>query len=106
MFRRTTTDETFLPADETISGFWRRHPETADGYHPVNQTAERRHAETGDIQMRTLSFMLAFVFVLAGPSIAGSSDGALPGIGTFAYTGSSIASSPPKRIMVAAAERD
>ncbi|MDB5503974.1 MAG: hypothetical protein JWR89_3876 [Tardiphaga sp.] len=37
--------------------------------------------------MRTLSFILAFAFVLAGPSMAGSIDGNLPGIGTFAYNG-------------------
>jgi hypothetical protein len=40
--------------------------------------------------MRTLSFILTFAFVLAGPSIAGTSDGGVPGVGTFAYTGSAI----------------
>jgi len=35
--------------------------------------------------MRTLSFILAFAFILAGPSMAGSSDTSMPGIGTFAY---------------------
>jgi len=45
--------------------------------------------------MRTLSFVLAFAFVLAGPSVAGWSDGGLPGIGTFAYGGSPIAVSAP-----------
>lgn len=35
--------------------------------------------------MRTISFILAFAFILAGPSIAGSSD-SMPGAGTFAYT--------------------
>ena len=43
--------------------------------------------------MRTLSFILAFAFVLAGPSVAGSSDVGLPGVGTFAYSGSPIATS-------------
>ena len=38
--------------------------------------------------MRTISFILAFAFILAGPSIAGSYDGSLPGIGTFSYSGS------------------
>ena len=52
--------------------------------------------------MRTLSFILAFAFVLAGPSIAGSSDNGLPGIGTFAYHGSPIGSSAPQAIVVAA----
>ena len=39
--------------------------------------------------MRTISFILGFAFILAGPSIAGSSDGSLPGIGTFSYNSSS-----------------
>jgi hypothetical protein len=38
--------------------------------------------------MRTISFILGFAFILAGPSIAGSSDGSLPGIGTFSYNSS------------------
>jgi hypothetical protein len=52
--------------------------------------------------MRTLSFILAFAFVLVGPSIAGVSDGGLPGIGTFAYSGSTVVTSTPHSIMVAA----
>jgi hypothetical protein len=52
--------------------------------------------------MRTLSFILAFAFVLAGPSIAGSSDGSLPGVGTFAYSGSPIGASPSETFVVAA----
>jgi hypothetical protein len=52
--------------------------------------------------MRTLSFLLAVAFVLAGPSMAGWSDGGLPGIGTFAYNGSLIATSAPEAIIVAA----
>jgi hypothetical protein len=51
--------------------------------------------------MRTLSFILAFAFVLAGPSLAGSSDNSLPGIGTFAYNGAPIATSTPQAIVVA-----
>ena len=38
--------------------------------------------------MRTFSFILAFAFIMAGPSIAGSSDQGLPGVGTFSYNGS------------------
>ncbi|WP_197086833.1 hypothetical protein [Bradyrhizobium sp. LTSPM299] len=45
--------------------------------------------------MRTISFILAFAFVLAGPSLAGSSDNGLPGIGTFSYNGSPISTSTP-----------
>jgi hypothetical protein len=52
--------------------------------------------------MRTLSFILASAFVLAGPSIVGSSDRSLPGIGTFAYGGSPIVTSAPQSVVVAA----
>jgi hypothetical protein len=52
--------------------------------------------------MRTLSFMLAFAFILAGPSMAGSADRSLPGVGTFAYNGSPIATSAAETIVVAA----
>jgi len=47
--------------------------------------------QPGDSQMRTLSFILAFGIVLMGPSMAGSSDRGLPGIGTFAYIGAPVA---------------
>jgi hypothetical protein len=56
--------------------------------------------KTGDSQMRTFSFILAFAFILAGPSLAGSSDNGLPGIGTFSYNGSPIVTSAP--VLVAA----
>jgi hypothetical protein len=54
--------------------------------------------------MRTLSFILAFAFafVLAGPSTAGSTDSHLPGVGTFAYTGSPIATAASRGMVVAA----
>ena len=52
--------------------------------------------------MRTLSFILAFVFVLAGPSMAGSVDSSLPGVGTFAYTGAPVVTSAPHAVVVAA----
>ena len=51
--------------------------------------------------MRTLSFILAFAFVVAGPSMAGSLESGLPGIGTFAYSGSPIVTSVPQAIVVA-----
>jgi len=52
--------------------------------------------------MRTLSFILAFAFVCAGPSIAGSVDSSLPGVGTFAYSGPSLVTSAPQTMVVAA----
>lgn len=50
--------------------------------------------------MRTISFILAFAFVMAGPSMAGTSDNGLPGIGTFSYNGSPVVTAAP--IVVAA----
>ena len=52
--------------------------------------------------MRTFSFILAFAFILAGPSLAGSSDDGLPGICTFSYNGSPVTTSAPQLIVVAA----
>ena len=52
--------------------------------------------------MRTTSFILAFAFILAGPSMAGSSDQGLPGVGTFAYNGSPVANPAPQPMVVAA----
>jgi hypothetical protein len=58
--------------------------------------------QPGDSQMRTLSFILAFAFVVAGSSIAGTSDAGLPGAGTFAYNGSPVVISAPQPVVVAA----
>lgn len=52
--------------------------------------------------MRILSLFLAVAFVLAGPSMAGSSDSTLPGIGTFAYSGAPSVTVAPQSIIVAA----
>jgi len=51
--------------------------------------------------MRTLSFILAFAFVLAGPSMAGLSENTVPGVGTFAYNGSPIAVAPQVIVLAA-----
>jgi hypothetical protein len=61
-----------------------------------------RPRTTGDSQMRTTSFILAFAFILAGPSMAGSSDQNLPGVGTFAYHGSPVATAASQPMIVAA----
>jgi hypothetical protein len=45
--------------------------------------------------MRTLSVILAFAFVMVGPSLAGSSDNTLPGVGTFSYNGAPIVTPAP-----------
>ncbi len=55
--------------------------------------------------MRSLTFMLACTFVLAGSSMAGSVQGSLPGIGTFAYGGPAIAVPAPSAMVVAVNEK-
>ena len=40
--------------------------------------------------MRVLSYIVAIVLLLTGPSMAGSADNDLPGIGTFSYNGSPL----------------
>jgi hypothetical protein len=40
--------------------------------------------------MRAISYVIALIFVLTGPSLAGSADGDLPGIGTFSYCGTPL----------------
>jgi hypothetical protein len=70
----------------------------------INPTKRRRDSageRHGDSQMRTLSFIVAFGFVLAGSSMAGSSDTGLPGIGTFAYNGAPMVPAP-QAIVIAA----
>ena len=50
--------------------------------------------------MRTVSFILAFAFVIAGSSMAGSVESGLPGVGTFSYNGTPVA--PSQSLVVAA----
>ena len=52
--------------------------------------------------MRTISFILAFAFMLAGPSMAGYSDQGLPGIGIFSYNGAPVAFVAPHAMVAAA----
>ena len=67
---------------------------------PTTTAVNAGQAKPETVKMRTLSFILAFAFVLAGPSLAGSSD-SLPGVGTFAYTGSPIVTSAPSVVVAA-----
>jgi hypothetical protein len=46
--------------------------------------------------MRALSYLIALVFVLTGPSLAGSADRDMPGVGTFSYCGSPVAAPAPE----------
>jgi hypothetical protein len=53
--------------------------------------------------MRALSFMIALVLVLTGPSLAGNEDRDMPGVGTFTYCGSPIVM-PAPGVMAAIAQ--
>jgi hypothetical protein len=46
--------------------------------------------------MRGLSCLIALVFVLSGPSLAGSADRDMPGVGTFTYCGPPIVTPAPE----------
>jgi hypothetical protein len=48
--------------------------------------------------MRAISYLIALVFVLTGPSLAGSADRDLPGVGTFVYCGSPIVTPAPELV--------
>jgi hypothetical protein len=87
LFRRTGSDETISARDETIFRLPRRTAETAQGY----QAAGTFEAGPGDSRMHAVGLILAFAFVLVAPSMAGSVQSDLPGIGTFAYGGAPIA---------------
>ena len=52
--------------------------------------------------MRALSYVIALVFVLSGPSLAGSADRDMPGVGTFTYCGSPIVTPAPDVIATVA----
>jgi hypothetical protein len=54
------------------------------------------------VKMRTMSFIFAFALLMAGSSMAGSAETDLPGIGTFSYNGSTVATSAPHTLVVAA----
>jgi hypothetical protein len=49
----------------------------------------------GDGPMRIFSFILAFAFILRGPSLAGSAGAGMPGPGTFSYNGPPVKTVAP-----------
>ena len=65
-----------------------------DGYVTVCIVARPAVARyVGEIHMRGFSIVLTLAFVLATPSLAGSSEQGAPGVGTFAYGGSPLVAS-------------
>jgi hypothetical protein len=101
VFRRPGSDETILAGHETIFRFSRKHPETAIGYQFINDMAGNA-AHPGDRQMRSFNFILTVACFLLGPSLAGSPDGGLQGVGTFSYNGSPVMADAPQLTVVAA----
>jgi hypothetical protein len=99
MFRRVVAHETILAAKKPFcagdANF--RKPRMVIKSPRAGQTAPL----SGDRQMRTLSFIVAFAFFLVGPSMAGSSENGLPGIGTFSYNGSPVVTDAPQLMVVA-----
>lgn len=64
-------------------------------------TANSAGQEPETVKMRTLNFVLALAFVLAVPTLAGSPDSRLPGVGTFAYDSSPIVTAAPSIVVAA-----
>jgi hypothetical protein len=95
-------DETNLRCDETIFRFREELRKRGMVTKLTTRPAAASAAKSGDSRMRALSFILAMAFVLAGPSIAGSADTGLPGIGTFVYNGSPVVTSAAPAVSVAA----
>jgi hypothetical protein len=100
VFRVAGGHETNHAGHETIFCF---HADIRKQHLVINLPTTRRTAPlTGDSQMRTFSFILAFAAFLVGPSLADSSEVSLPGIGTFSYNGSPVISDAPQLAVVAA----
>jgi hypothetical protein len=93
LFRRLAADETNLPATKPFPAFG---ADIRKQRKVINLATKRGSAgcQNGDDLMRTLSFILAFALVLAGPLMTGSSENTVPGVGTFAYNGSPIVAAP------------
>jgi hypothetical protein len=96
LFHQARGDETILWATKPFFAFAAELRKPRKVIKRPTNGGQRRQQEPGDRQMHIASFILALAFVLAGSSMAGSIEGSLPGIGTFAYGGT------PAAIVVAA----
>jgi hypothetical protein len=97
LFRRCGGDETIRPATKPFFACRAELRKPLAFIKPLTKRPTAENQNLGDGQMRSLSFIiLAFGFVLAGLSMAGSVDSGLPGVGTFSYNGSpvTVASQP------------
>ena len=93
LFRRQRADETIRQATKPFFAWRAELQKRLMVINPSIKTAGSAGYVPGDSTMRTVSLILAFAFVIAGSSMAGSAEGGVPGVGTFAYTGSPIAAS-------------
>ena len=50
----------------------------------------------GESRKRALSYLIVLVLALTGPSLAGSAERDLPGVGTFVYCGAPIMTPAPE----------
>jgi hypothetical protein len=94
LFRRDVSMKQFSAATKPFSVF-EQISGNSDWLSSCQRNARRALDLRAEIQMRTISFILAFAFILAGPSMAGPSDSSLPGTGTFSYNGSQVVTSAP-----------
>ena len=99
LFRRTRATKQFCCATKPFSAFGADVRKRRVVITSTTRTAGCAGGDTGDRQMRTLSFFLAFAFLVAGPTMAGLSDSSLPGAGTFTYNGPPIVTSAPAIIV-------
>jgi hypothetical protein len=102
MFHLDTGQETNLCATKPFSAFGAELRKPRMVIKLATTTADSVGSGNGRQSMRTLNFVLGFVFLLARPSMADLSDNSLPGVGTFAYSGSPIVTSAPEAVVVAA----
>jgi hypothetical protein len=96
LFRRAGADETILSATKS---FFAWHAELQKPPIVIRRrplTAGKRRKGTGGRQMHAVSVIIAFALFIASSTMAGPSPSDLPGIGTFAYSGSPIAAPLPR----------
>jgi hypothetical protein len=100
LFRPDPGDETILLSTKPFSAFRAEFSKPVMVIkRPTNSGGQRRPGNPERSQMRTVSFILALVFVIAGSSMAGSAESGLPGVGTFSYNGTPVA--PSQALIVA-----
>jgi hypothetical protein len=95
LFHGACADETILPATKS---FFAWHAELQKRPMVIRRRPVRLASagkEPGGRQMHAVSVIIALALVIASSTMAGSSPSDLPGIGTFAYSGSPIAASLP-----------